>query len=260
MKATFRKMHWVLSEQFGIDLRRLFRSVRAVPGFVSDLVRYRRLDRTKLRLQPCLHDRYAQGGAAGSEYFIQDLYVARKIHQRQPRRHVDIGSRIDGFVAHVASFREIEVLDIRPLHNAIPGVIFRQADLMADTLPTLNLCDSLSCLHALEHCGLGRYGDTLDAQGSRKGLHNMARLLQPCGLLYLSVPIGMERVVFNANRVFDPLTILQWAGESGLSLQAFAQVTAEEGVQEHAEWSTAIERARGMDYALCIFTFRREEG
>ena len=31
------------------------------------------------------------------------------------KRHVDIGSRLDGFVAHVASFREIEVLDIRPL-------------------------------------------------------------------------------------------------------------------------------------------------
>lgn len=259
MKSTLRKMHWVLSEQFGIDLRRALLSVLALPGFMRDLVRYRRLDRTRLQLQPCLHDRYAQGGAARSEYFVQDLHVARKIHQRRPARHVDVGSRIDGFVAHVASFREIEVIDIRPVHTAIPGVIFRQADLMSDAAPAVAPCDSLSCLHALEHFGLGRYGDLLDAQGSRKGLFNMARLLRPGGLLYLSVPIGIERVVFNANRVFDPKTILHWADESGLSLEAFAQIGVDEGLCEHADLTAAIEEARGADYALGIFTFRRAE-
>ncbi len=257
MKATLRKVHWLLSEQFGIDLRRMLRSLRGASRFVLDLVRYRQLDHAVMQLQPCLHDRYEEGGSARSEYFIQDLYVARKIHERQPERHVDIGSRIDGFVAHVASFREIEVLDIRPMRTAIPGVVFRQADLMADVQSAWPLCDSLSCLHALEHFGLGRYGDPLDAQGSRKGLHNMTQLLRPGGLLYLSVPIGVERVVFNAHRVFDPLTILRWAAENDMTLEAFAQIDADHGLQEPAEWSTLIEQARQRNDALGIFTFRR---
>ena len=37
------------------------------------------------------------------------------IYAARPEKHVDVGSRVDGFVAHVASFREIEVFDVRPI-------------------------------------------------------------------------------------------------------------------------------------------------
>jgi len=85
---------------------------------------------------PCLHDRYEEGGTTKSEYFGQDLLVARWICDAKPQRHVDIGSHIDGFVAHVASFRKIEVFDVRPINTQIPGVVFKQADLMrSDGLP-----------------------------------------------------------------------------------------------------------------------------
>ena len=82
-----------------------------------------------MKFMPCLHDRYEEGGATKSEYFWQDLLVARAIHATMPVKHVDIGSRVDGFVAHVASFREIEVFDVRPISTAVPGValpIWRQ--------------------------------------------------------------------------------------------------------------------------------------
>ena len=63
--------------------------------------------------------------------------MARAIHDANPIKHVDIGSRVDGFVAHIASFRECEVFDVRPISTAVPGVVFRQADLMNPvTLPT----------------------------------------------------------------------------------------------------------------------------
>jgi hypothetical protein len=29
----------------------------------------------------------------------------------------------------------------------------------------INCCDSISSLHAIEHFGLGRYGDTIDVNG-----------------------------------------------------------------------------------------------
>jgi hypothetical protein len=63
------------------------------------------------KLYPCLQEKDQESGVLTEHYFYQDLYVSRKVFQNNPIRHVDIGSRIDGFVAHVASFREIEVLD-----------------------------------------------------------------------------------------------------------------------------------------------------
>ena len=79
-------------------------------------------------LYPCYSDQEENAGSLSFHYFFQDLYVANCVKNNNPNRHVDIGSRIDGFVAHVASFREIEVLDIRPMQDNIPNVVFHQAD------------------------------------------------------------------------------------------------------------------------------------
>ena len=66
------------------------------------------------------------------------------------------------------------------------------------------ITDSLSCLHAIEHFGLGRYGDPIDYDGHVKGLANMTRMIAPGGRFYLSAPMGETRVEFNAHRVFSP--------------------------------------------------------
>jgi hypothetical protein len=149
-------------------------------------------------------DRFNSAGQATGHYFHQDLFVAREIYKRQPTRHVDVGSSVYGFVSHVASFRPIDVIDIRLLENTTEGISFIQYDLMQSN-PTLNnSTDSLSCLHALEHFGLGRYNDPIDYLGWRKGLDSLTAMLQPGGVLYLSVPTGsVQRVEFNAHRVFS---------------------------------------------------------
>ena len=59
------------------------------------------------RAFPCLRDRYEAGGVASGHYFHQDLLVAQWLNAANPQRHIDVGSRVDGFVAHVAAFREI---------------------------------------------------------------------------------------------------------------------------------------------------------
>lgn len=66
------------------------------------------------------------------------------------------------------------------------------------------VADSVSCLHALEHFGLGRYRDTVDYDGWRKGLDGRTEILEPGGTLYLGLPTGEpQRVEFNAHRVFS---------------------------------------------------------
>lgn len=200
----------------GIDLRTFGRGVRGLGPYLRDLRMLRRqahesgIDFPFGTPFPCLADRYADSGVAQGHYFHQDLLVARRIFRDQPRRHVDVGSRVDGFVAHVAAFREIEVVDIRPLDSKVPNIRFLQSDLMAELPPSLvECCDSLSCLHALEHFGLGRYGDPARFDGHLRGLANLTRMLEPGGKFHLSVPIGPQRIEFNAHRVFSVGRLLE---------------------------------------------------
>ena len=261
MKRLLIKFHWFFSNQFGIDLLLFLLAIRGIPRFLRDWIRFRKNYKGKLVFTPCLHDRYEEGGATKSEYFWQDLLVARAIHAAKPGKHVDIGSRVDGFVAHVASFREIEVFDVRPISTAVPGVVFRQADLMdAASLPTTaggGYCDSLSCLHAIEHFGLGRYGDPVNPQGYQHGIANMAQLLQPGGTFYLSTPIGQERVEFNANWVFDPRSIVRCAEAAGMVLQKLIIITPTIGPQEAAIDAAALADLALPHYQLGLFIFRK---
>jgi SAM-dependent methyltransferase len=194
----------------GLDPVKTLTTLRGLPGYFLDLwtITQQRKSSSKFfqlgKLYPCFEDKYSQSGVAEGHYFHQDLLVARRIYQNNPQIHVDVGSRIDGFVAHVAAFRRIEVIDIRPLSADIPNIRFIKADLMHDIDEKMaGYCDSLSCLHALEHFGLGRYGDSINYDGYSAGLTNFFKILKEGGKLYLSVPIGPQRIEFNAHRVFS---------------------------------------------------------
>lgn len=257
LQRALSKTYWFISSQVGLDLRKTWLSLFGLPRFLADWVHFKRIYNGPSSLLPCLIDWFEEGGSIRNEYFGQDLYVAQKIYTAKPVRHIDIGSRIDGFVAHVASFREIEVFDIRPVTVKIPGIIFRQADFMNVDESLKEFCDSLSCLHALEHFGLGRYGDPINILGYVTGFRNMSRLLKSGGLLYLSVPIGLERVEFNAHRVFNPLTILRLAAENGLALEAFALGAVDGMVTELAGTEADFSALSRQKYNLGIFTFHK---
>jgi len=215
MKRLLRRIYSLLV-MFGVDPRKARRSIRSLPAFFRDLktLKSQRQSATREfplgKYYPCLGDRFTDSGSTKGHYFHQDLLVARKINLNNPHRHVDVGSRIDGFVAHVAAFRAIEVIDIRPLPNKIANVTFKQADLMTPVQESLlEYCDSLSCLHAMEHFGLGRYGDPVSYDGYILGLNNLYRILKKGGKLYFSVPIGPQRIEFNAHRVFSVSYLLE---------------------------------------------------
>jgi len=160
---------------------------------------------------PVFMDKYSNSGTAKGAYFHQDLLVAGRIFENNPIVHLDVGSRVDGFVAHVASFRPIKILDIRPLETTIKNISFVQQDFMEPVKnEIIESCDSLSCLHALEHFGLGRYGDPINYNGHIIGLENLNKLLKPNGKLYLSVPIGLpQRIEFHAHRIFSIKYLLE---------------------------------------------------
>lgn len=223
-------------EVFGLDLRKTVRAVRALPRFMRDLRQYSRLgppctfEVSLSRLMPILNDFEGQAGVACGHYFHQDLWAARKIFNQRPFRHVDVGSRIDGFISHLLVFMDVEVIDIRPLSSATRGLTFTQADATQLVCFESNTVASLSSLHAAEHFGLGRYSDPIDPKGHVKFMHCLQRVLAPRGRLYFSVPIGPERVNFNGQRVFAVRSVLETFDQ--LKLSSFSYIDDEGDLHE----------------------------
>lgn len=244
---------------FGWDPRRTVNAVRGLPHFLRDRARYRKLagaGALALRgehLMPMLYDRFETAGGAHGHYFFQDLWAARKIYQRRPERHVDIGSRIDGFIAHLLVFMPVEIIDVRALPSVMPELSFRQDDATKLAQFADNSLDSISSLHAAEHFGLGRYGDPIAPRAHLDFMASLARVLKPGGRLYFGIPIGRERLEFNAHRVMSPFSVLQ--AFEGLELLSFAAV-GDDGL--YYDNCTPGEVAQAS-YACGLFEFTKRE-
>lgn len=241
----------------GVDPRRIARSLTGIPAYIRDAGGYAQRhhdgEAFPIRLpylQPRLDDRRAPGGTAEGHYFHQDLWAARRIHRADPKTHVDVGSRIDGFVSHLLVFREVTVIDARPVAAQVPGLSFREGDVRALRYPTDGL-ESVSCLHALEHVGLGRYNDEVDPEGWRRGLEELQRVLAVGGRLYLGVPVGRERLCFNAHRVFAPRTIPDHAPR--LALASFSYVDDAGAMHEDVDLASVPE----LEYGCGLFEFTK---
>ena len=256
MKSFFLKLHWFFC-QIGFDFLKLIKSIRGFTKYISDYIKYKRNNTSIISFKPCLSDYYEESGDIKSEYFWQDLYIAQMIFKNTPKRHIDIGSRIDGFVAHVASYRSIDVIDIRPIQSQIPNVNFYQMDVMNDNFKIHISCDSLSCLHTIEHFGLGRYGDQINNNGYELGLKNMTKLLTPGGKFYLSTPVGVEKVEFNANWIFNPIKIVEIVKKQGLYLSEFYII--KNGNEFLKIEIHNIEKISNETYNLGIFIFIKNE-
>ena len=198
-------------------------------------------------LYPCLSDWYDDVGSLGY-YFWQDLWAAKKIFQAWPSEHYDIGSRVDGFIAHVWSFMPVTMIDIRPLPYKVEGLKFIQADATnLDGIPDDSL-EFLSSLCAPEHFGLGRYGDPVDPEACFTALKSMQRVLAHGGHLYIAVPVGDNSgVAFNAHRIFQPELVVSTLDK--LRLADFAVVNGSNGYFEHVSLEDFHAHGFGVNYS-----------
>jgi Caenorhabditis protein of unknown function, DUF268 len=255
-----KKLNQTAKSQFGIDVKIFFLGLVRFPRYVKDYLRFKSIYSGEIKIAPWVHDQYEEAGSAKGEYFWQDLIVARRIFSRNPSKHVDIGSRMDGFVSHVASYREIEVLDIRTISTTIPGIKFRTLDLMnigmVDEFEG-GYCDSLSSLHAIEHFGLGRYGDPININGLELGILNISKIVKKEGKFYLSTPVGKSRVEFNANWVFDPRRIINCANKNNFRIDKLTYIDPNVGPKDLELSDKSLDKLSRSDYSLCIFEFTK---
>jgi SAM-dependent methyltransferase len=118
----------------------------------------------------------------------------------------------------------------------------------------MDYCDSISSLHAIEHFGLGRYGDPIDYNGHLKGIENITKMLKEGGTFYFSVPIGQQRIEFNEQRVFSVEYLIRILS-ADYTIQSFSYVNDKGDLVENAELTEeSIQTNFSCWYGCGIFT------
>ncbi len=195
---------------FGINIKILI-AFRKFPNFLRQLYIYKKKGGVIDNFFPILYDYSDSAGTVKGHYFHQDIRVSSLIYQNKPPNHLDIGGRIDGFISNISIFMKVDVLDIRKLNINKKNINFIEGDIMSNDFNLNKKYKSVSCLHTLEHFGLGRYGDKIDPKGYLTGFKNIYDLLDNDASLYISFPISnISRTEFNAHRIFKVKDILKW--------------------------------------------------
>lgn len=134
-------------------------------------------------------------------YVYHTAWMARKLQEANPKEHHDFSSYLY-FSTICSAFVPITFYDYRPAAVKLNGLSTRHEDLTCLTLSS-NSLTSISCMHVLEHIGLGRYGDPLDIDGDLKACRELVRVLSNSGDLYIVLPVGKPRIQFNAHRIYS---------------------------------------------------------
>jgi SAM-dependent methyltransferase len=224
----------------------------SIPGFGRAWVTYRHLPKAeKLRLRdadPRLSDRL-RASPFDSHYLHQAVWAAERIFDNAPSEHVDVGSQLS-FVTILAAKLPVVFVDIRPLDLRVAKLRPIAGDILALPFADRSVA-SVSCLHVVEHIGLGRYGDRLNPAGTRQALAELERVLAGGGNLFLSLPVGVPRVCFNAHRIHDPREIVERM--SDLDLVEFSAV--DDAGRLHP--GDALQNAARFRYGCGLFWFQR---
>lgn len=234
-----------------VDPISFLRGLLAYPTYFSDWWHYTQLPGAeRLRLTdayPQLHERTKTTGI-DAHYFYVNGWAMRRILSLRPLQHVDIGSQTM-FVNLLSAVLPVVFVDYRPLEARVEGLTNLGGDIL--NLPFSDgSVESLSCLHVAEHIGLGRYGDTINAYGTRQACTELKRVLAPGGNLYFALPVGRPRVCFNAHRIHAPATILEYFTE--------LELVEISGVHDNGRFVERVgpDEFNDSDYACGLFWFK----
>lgn len=186
----------------------------------SEALGDRRFDQRWSDRMPALWENSATT-AFDAHYVYHTAWAVRTVARLAPAKHVDISSTVY-FCTTLSAIMPVEFYDFRPAPITLEGLTCLRADLTSlpfdsDSIP------SLSCMHTIEHVGLGRYGDAIDPAGDLTAIRELKRVLAPAGHLLLVVPVGRRALRFNAHRIYDHDQVMALA--DGLELVGSALVT-----------------------------------
>lgn len=149
---------------------------------------------------PCLKDN-TQKTEFDRHYLYHMAWAARILAEIKPELHIDISSNLY-FSSIISAFIPVKFYDYRPADIKLNNLSSESADLLKLKFEDKSI-NCLSCMHVVEHVGLGRYGDNIDPDGDLKAISELKRVLAVNGSLLFVVPVGKPRIMFNAHRIYS---------------------------------------------------------
>lgn len=185
-------------------------------------------------------------------YVYHTSWAARKVRAYAPKKHIDISSSLY-FSGIVSAFVPVDFYDYRPAELALSNLASKQADLMQLPFESESV-DSLSCMHVVEHIGLGRYGDPIDPEGDIKACAELERVLAPGGQLLFVVPIGGKALIeFNAHRIYTYALVQSLFPTLTLTEFSYVPERGPDGIHENANPA----ELQNEHYACGLFVFTK---
>jgi len=227
--------------------------------FIKEFLAFRRLSqksqhRFPLRWRdryPCLKENITQQDIE-PHYTYHPAWAARIVAQVRPAVHVDISSSLS-FCTILSAFVPVKFYDYRPTKLNLDNMTSEAADLLQLPFESGSVT-SLSCMHVVEHVGLGRYGDNPDPEGDLKAISELKRVLSPGGSLIFVVPIGKPKILFNAHRIYSFDQIEEYF--SDMKMKEFSLIT-EDNAKGGLLRNSTRERADQETYGCGCFWFMK---
>ena len=226
------------------------------PFVLPDYFKYQALDkntRFKIKISefyPQIKDRTIQTGF-DRHYVYHTSWAARKVKEINPTFHTDISSSLY-FCGIVSAFVPVKFYDYRPARLVLSGLESKEGNLMRLPFED-NSITSLSCMHTIEHIGLGRYGDPIDPDGDLKAIEELKRVTAHGGSFLFVTPIGgKSKIEWNAHRIYTYRQILSYF--DGFELKEFTLIPEKEENGDIIINATE-EQANKENYACGCFWF-----
>ncbi len=185
-----------------------------------------------------------------THYIYHTAWATRKVKEINPQIHTDISSSLY-FSGIVSAFVPVDFYDYRPAELKLSRLTCSHADLTKLHFKD-NSINSLSCMHTVEHIGLGRYSDQIDPEGDLKAISELKRVLATGGSLLFVVPVGQPKIEFNAHRIYSYEQITEYFKD--LELKEFTLITDDEKYIENAD----KELVKDQKYGCGCFWFVKE--
>ncbi|MFT4599935.1 MAG: hypothetical protein ACI857_000102 [Arenicella sp.] len=217
-----------------IDLKRIFEKIKKRIQFGKEFKAFKkvasnheeRFDLNREDVLRCMNDN-TPGTGFDRHYIYHTSWAARFLKDSGVKQHVDISSTLY-FCGIISAYLSVDFYDYRPANLVLSDLTSNKADLVKLEWES-NSIKSLSCMHTVEHVGLGRYGDDYDYDGDLKAMKELARVLTKGGQLLFVVPVGKRaRIQYNAHRVYTADLVISTFKSFGLDLVELTLIPEDE--------------------------------